>query len=163
MPKIIIRENDYTQAGTPDYSNSTVLIAGFAKDGVKKGEVFELSTQKDFVDKVGYAEPSTETTGTDGKTTKVVTSYGNKIAYELLGLGYPVIYKVITDVDDMNEDSFWEEFKDKASYDFRYIMTGLLTDNKTANDKIKLTIESIIPAITSRFLCALFFIAFIPQ
>lgn len=136
MPKIIIRENDYTQAGTPDYSNSTVLIAGFAKDGVEKGEVFELSTQKDFVDKVGNIEPSTETTGADGKTTKIAKSYSNKIAYELLGLGYPVIYKVITDVTDMNDDSFWEEFKDKASYDFRYIMTGLLTDNKTANEKI---------------------------
>lgn len=106
MPKIIIRENDYTQAGTPDYSNSTVLIAGFAKDGVEKGEVFELYTQKDFVDKVSNIEPFTETTGTDEKKTKTVKSYGNKIAYELLGLGYPVIYKVITDVIDMNEDSF---------------------------------------------------------
>ena len=136
MPKIIIRENDYTQAGTPDYSNSTVLIAGFAKDGVEKGKVFELSTQKDFVDEVSNIEPFTETTGTDGKNTKTVKSYGNKIAYELLGLGYPVIYKVITDVADMEKDDFWEEFKDKASYDFRYIMTGLLTDNKKANDQI---------------------------
>lgn len=126
MPKIIIRENDYTQAGTPDYSNSTVLIAGFAAaKGADKGKVFELSTQKDFVDKVGYVKYSDDN-----------ASYGNKIAYELLGLGYPVIYKVITAVAEMNENSFWEEFKDKASYDFRYIMTGLLTDNSTANEKI---------------------------
>lgn len=126
MPKIIIRENDYTQAGTPDYSNSTVLIAGFAAEkDATKGKVFELSTQKDFVDKVGYVKYSDD-----------YASYGNKIAYELLGLGYPVIYKVITAVAEMNEDSFWEEFKDKASYDFRYIMTGLLTDNNTANEKI---------------------------
>ena len=137
MPKIIIRENDYTQAGTPDYSNSTVLIAGFAKTdkNIASGTVFEFSTQAEFVEKIGHVKYS-EATGTGEEATSIITSYGNKIAYELLGLGYPVIYKVITAVAEMNVATFWEEFKDKASYDFRYIMTGLLTDNKTANDQI---------------------------
>lgn len=135
MPKIIIREKDYTQAGTPEYSNSTVLIAGFAKDGVAAGTIFELFTQAEFVDKVGQVAYSS-TTGEGDAATTTTTSYGNKIAYELLGLGYPVIYKVITDVKSMEADNFWEAFKDKASYDFRYIMTGLLTDNKGANDQI---------------------------
>ena len=141
MPKIIIRENDYTQAGTPEYSNFTVLIAGFAKDGVNAGTVFEFSTQAEFVEKVGHvkyvarSKDNSEAVDTSGN--KIYkNSYGNKIAYELLGLGYPVIYKVITNVSDMNSDVFWEEFKDKASYDFRYIMTGLLEDNKTANEQI---------------------------
>ena len=122
MPKIIIRENDYTQAGTPEYSNFTVLIAGFAKSGVAAGTIFEFSTQADFVEKVGHVAYTTD----EGTTT---TSYGNKIAYELLGLGYQVIYKVIDNVESMKNASFWEEFKDKASYDFRYIMSGVLRED----------------------------------
>ena len=107
MPKIIIRENDYTQAGTPDYSNSTVLIAGFAKTdkNIASGTVFEFSTQAEFVEKIGHVKYS-ETTGTGEEATSVITSYGNKIAYELLGLGYPVIYKVITAVAEMNVATF---------------------------------------------------------
>lgn len=140
MPKIIIRENDYTQAGTPEYSNFTVLIAGFAKEGVAAGTVFEFSTQQDFVDKVGYVKHTITNTSTSGEgesavttTTSTVTSYGNKIAYELLGLGYQIIYKVITDIESMKEASFWNEFKDKASYDFRYIMSGVLREDSEDN------------------------------
>ncbi len=135
MPKIIIRENDYTQAGTPEYGNFTVLIAGFAKSGVTAGTVFEFSTQADFVEKVGHVAYSI-TTGEGESATTTTTSYGNKIAYELLGLGYPVIYKVIDNVTSMNDASFWEEFKDKASYDFRYIMSGVLTQNATVNTQM---------------------------
>ena len=58
-----------------------------------------------------------------------VVQIGNQIAYELLGLGYPVIYKKIEAAADLDNDTFWEPLKDKATYDFRFIISGLLSDN----------------------------------
>jgi hypothetical protein len=94
------------------------------------------------------------------------------MAYELLGLGYTVLYKKMTEyteteltklvtenkldankrdealgIDVIEADSskaivelgdanFWECLKDKSTYDFRYIVTGLLTNNDLANKAI---------------------------
>ena len=55
--------------------------------------------------------------------------YGNQIAYELLGLGYTVLYKYITNKDYLAQKSFWNPLKDKTMYDFRYLMSGLLNGN----------------------------------
>ena len=55
--------------------------------------------------------------------------YGNQMAYELLGLGYPVLYKKITAINELNSDAFWDCLRDKATYEFRYLVTGLLTDD----------------------------------
>jgi hypothetical protein len=112
-----------------------------------------------------------------------VTHYGNQMAYELLGLGYTVLFKAMTpytksELADLAEDfeknliteevtgkggdketvavineagaktlnatataavaqisdgNFWECLKDKSTYDFRYLVTGLLTNNDGAN------------------------------
>jgi hypothetical protein len=93
-----------------------------------------------------------------------VSHYGNQIAYELLGLGYTVLFKAMmpytgsqlieaakdakkittegsiqllnnegTAVAQINDGNFWECLKDKSTYDFRYLMTGLLTNNDLAN------------------------------
>jgi hypothetical protein len=51
------------------------------------------------------------------------------MAYALLNLGYPVIYKPFSSVleeDGITTETFWEIFKDKASYDFRFVSHGLL-------------------------------------
>lgn len=61
---------------------------------------------------------------------------GNQIAYELLGLGYTVLYKKYTDVSELADDTFWEPLKDKSNYDFRYILNGLVTANTEANKAI---------------------------
>ena len=55
---------------------------------------------------------------------------GNQIAYELLGLGYTVLYRVIKAPNEAGDDdmtdytSFWQPYEDKATYDFRYVITG---------------------------------------
>ena len=142
--------------------------------------------------------------GQNGQTLELdVIHYGNQIAYELLGMGYTVLYKKlnktesieslaenlllqdselnlsqadiatlkannllynefisVTDKDEklkfveqlddksfrvkqeyselaaLANDDFWKCLKDKASYDFRYILTGLLDFNTAANTAI---------------------------
>jgi hypothetical protein len=92
-----------------------------------------------------------------------ITHYGNQMAYELLGLGYTVLFKYMTPfskeelenmavgkadsngnqqveesaVCELDELAFWNCLKDKSTYDFRYIVTGLLTNNDDANKCIK--------------------------
>lgn len=84
-----------------------------------------------------------------------VEHYGNQMAYELLNAGYSVLYvplaraqlvscsdedvdkvlsedskaAVLTAISYLVSDEFWSVFKDKASYDFRFICHGLLTSN----------------------------------
>lgn len=100
-----------------------------------------------------------------------ITHYGNQMAYELLGLGYTVLYKKMTEytaaeleaiikkddgVDaeasdlgitvvaakyskaatELADPNFWECLRDKSTYDFRYLVTGLLTNNDGANKAI---------------------------
>lgn len=74
---------------------------------------------------------------------EIINHYGNQIAYELLGLGYTVLYKRLTNVEELEDDDFYEGLEDKSVYDFRYVLTGLragvgLTDNSTlkANNNI---------------------------
>jgi hypothetical protein len=87
--------------------------------------------------------------GEEGVDKVETNHYGNQIAYELLGLGYTVLYKRIV-ADDaeieeqdkseklaaLNTDEYWSNLKDKTIYDFRYIMTGLLEDNTQVNAAI---------------------------
>lgn len=54
------------------------------------------------------------------------THYGNQIAWELLGLGYTILYKVIKETADLSNPDWWKPLKDKSLYDFRYIISGLL-------------------------------------
>jgi hypothetical protein len=127
MPKILINEVDKTSAGTPGrYGNYAVLLAGFKgtpdKDESKhqkpdENGVYEFSSAQAFKDTIGRDD--------EAKT----KHYGNKMAYELLNLGYQVIYVVIDDVQDMADENFWAIFKDKASYDFRFISHGLLASD----------------------------------
>lgn len=141
MPKILINEVDNTSAGTPGrYGNYAVLIAGFQQtvytdlETKKKlnetheanraakcdsNGVFEFDSAQDFKDTIGLVETS-------------AAHAGNRMAYELLNLGYPVIYKVINDVKALADEKFWEIFKDKASYDFRFISHGLLSSDTDA-------------------------------
>lgn len=62
--------------------------------------------------------------------------FGNQIAYELLGLGYHVLFKEIKSVSELNTDEFYDGLEDKSVYNFRYILSGLRTDNTTANNKL---------------------------
>jgi hypothetical protein len=141
MPKILINEVDNTSAGTPGrYGNYSVLITGYkgspAADETKRQKpdengVYEFSSAQAFKDTIREADVERK----DDAGNIIEYHYGNKMAYELLKLGYQVIYKVIDKVADMADfDECWAIFKDKASYDFRFISHGLL---KTCYDTIK--------------------------
>ena len=63
MPKIIIRENDATSAGIGLYTNFSVLVPGFVKNteafeaAADDNDVYEVSTKKDFIEKIGKVSP----------------------------------------------------------------------------------------------------------
>jgi hypothetical protein len=54
------------------------------------------------------------------------------MAYELLNLGFSVLYKPIKSQKEVWDENTWEVFKDKVSYDFRFISHGLLESDATA-------------------------------
>lgn len=150
MPRILINEEDRTSPGTPsDYANYSVLIAGFSEfteeqrkeraqnrtaQAADSNGVYEFTSRDAFVNTIGCVDPA----GADGNY-----HYGNQMAYELLGMGYTVIYKVIDNdkIANLGTGQFWEVFKDKASYDFRFVTHGLLessepTDSKEYNNAV---------------------------
>ena len=61
--------------------------------------------------------------------------YGNQIAYQLLGLGYTVLYVNMNGktIAALGTDDFWSALKDKSIYDFRYIVSGLLGNTHAIN------------------------------
>lgn len=62
------------------------------------------------------------------------THYGNQIAYELLGLGYTILYKKLDKVSDLSDSTFWGSLKDKSIYDFRYIISGCRGNSAAVNN-----------------------------
>ncbi len=158
MPKILIKEIDKTSAGTPGaYTNHSVLICGFStrtnEDIIKavrkdpnvgytlpdENGVFEFYSQDAFKDTIGKVAPVF--TG-DDIDDHVPAHYGNQMAYELLGQGFQVIYlslgtvpskakEIIEKLKLISDAGTWEIFKDKASYDFRFVTHGLLTAHDT--------------------------------
>lgn len=141
MPKIFINEQDNTSPGRPNsYANYAVLLAGFAGTAASGGDakvltadangVYEFNSAQEFKDTIGLKSPEITQSVVDesgeGKPTTFM-HYGNQMAYELLKLGYKVFYKPITSVGELAKESFWEVFKDRANYDFRFITHGLLS------------------------------------
>jgi hypothetical protein len=139
MPKILIKETDLTSPGTPDgYANYSVLVVGFAGDdgdylsekptvAADSNGVYEFTSANDFKKTIGLKAPAVSLQH-DG-VTATVYHYGNQMAYELLKMGYTVIYKVILDTEQLTDEATWEPFKDKANYDFRFITHGLLSSS----------------------------------
>lgn len=175
MPRININEKDRTSPGTPGgYSNNTVLIAGFSAytdEEIKASAValqaddngiFEFSSADDFEKTIGLVAPTVYTTKDTALESRLPAHYGNQMAYELLKMGYPVIYinlgapyksttksadgteKVLSAAELMKKlgefSDTWEIFRDKASYDFRFVSHGLLTSAEFAKseDLVKL-------------------------
>lgn len=132
MPRILINEENNTSAGTPGrYGNYSVLITGYmgTPDPTKgkvvepdENGVYEFSSAGEFLATIGTAPIEKK----DSANNIAEYHYGNSMAEELLNLGYQVIYRVIDRVSDMDSETFWAIFKDKASYDFRFISHGLL-------------------------------------
>lgn len=66
--------------------------------------------------------------GQEGSAAVEESHMGNQIAYELLGLGYTVLYKKLdtaqSALSQLSDPTFWEPLKDKSVFNFRYVMTG---------------------------------------
>lgn len=65
-----------------------------------------------------------------------IEHYGNQIAYELVKLGYTVLFKKMNAFGDLVSDSFWAPLKDRSVYDFRYVINGVIKNNTDANKAI---------------------------
>ena len=62
--------------------------------------------------------------GCEGADGRQDAHIGNQIAYELLGLGYTVLFKKLTANSELDSADFWAPLKDKSVFNFRYVMTG---------------------------------------
>lgn len=168
MPKILINEKDRTSPGSPDsYANFAVLIAGLAKTELTPEEakaglsiqawedkrkeakdsngVYEFSSAEAFKNTIGLVAPEVPLDeDEDGEEEVINHHYGNQMAYELLNMGYTVIYKVV-EADKLNSlgtEIFWECFKDKSSYDFRFVTHGLLESTEFSDKSARTEYES---------------------
>jgi hypothetical protein len=94
--------------------------------------VYEFSSAQDFAETIGLAAPERQILGVDGSVIGTTYHYGNRMAYELLNLGFSVLYKPIKSQKEVWDENTWEVFKDKVSYDFRFISHGLLESDATA-------------------------------
>ena len=149
MPKILIKEFDGTAAGTSiNYANYAVAIAGFTSKTPSDSDkiradangIYEFSSAGDFESIIGLVAP--EKTLTSGAGDKTIYHYGNQMAYELLKLGYSIVYKPITSINDLGEETFWEPLRDKSSYDFRFITHGLLRSNDLTTDSTAIALTN---------------------
>ena len=106
-----------------DGKNKTITVSVYNRP-VKPDEngVYEFTSSQDFKETIGLRAPERDT-GADDES---IYHYGNQMAYELLKLGYTVIYKPIKSETDVADMDTWEIFKDKSNYDFRFISHGLL-------------------------------------
>lgn len=93
--------------------------------------VYEFTSAQDFAETIGLAAPERTLLEASGTTKGTTHHYGNRMAYELLNLGFSVIYKPIKSQKEVWDENTWEIFKDKVSYDFRFISHGLLESDET--------------------------------
>lgn len=118
-----------------DYGKNGYLLKTFTLETGNETYKFKPVKAKDLVEELQETGES-ETAGVYfkiknskvGATNTSVDHIGNQIAYELLGLGYTVYFKVLsTDspaLDQLLTDEFWEPLKQKSVYRIRYLTSG---------------------------------------
>lgn len=105
----------------------------YGKVGLLQNETFyfvAVSPSTTYDSEALYARIFQSNAGVDEEKGE---QYGNQIAYELLGLGYTILYKKFENLTELSTDEFWKCFYDKSLYDFRYIIAGLLKGNESVN------------------------------
>lgn len=124
---------DHVYKRTDCSASNGYLSSSATTDTCLKG-MYKKVSANDFQDTLPYC---VILTGDEGNDKETYSSFGNQIAYELVtNLGYTVLYKKLSTIEDLDNKAFWEALKDRANYDFRYICTGLVDNNKNANDRI---------------------------
>ena len=121
----------------PDYGKNGYLLKTFTLETRNETYKFIPVKAKELVEK--FENPDgLATTASDvyfkiknskvGVTNTSVDHIGNQIAYELLGLGYTVYFKVLSTespaLDQLLTDEFWEPLKQKSVYRIRYLTSG---------------------------------------
>lgn len=111
----------------------TVTSAGVAKIRDLRASVSQVVSQSDVTSADAETEDSGVTsTPVAGASGDLIAHYGNQMAKELLALGYTVLYKKIKTVDELkNYNNFWKALEDRAVYEFRYVVTGLISGTGT--------------------------------
>lgn len=121
----------------PDYGKNGYLLKTFTLETGNETYKFKPVKAKDLFEEFKNSDELT-TTANDvyfkiknskvGVTNTSVDHIGNQIAYELLGLGYTVYFKVLsTDspaLDQLSKPAFWEPLKQKSVYRIRYLTSG---------------------------------------
>lgn len=75
-------------------------------------------------------EGTNESEGTD------IAHYGNQMAFYLLGLGYTILYLRLDSIEDLVNTETWKPLYDRSVYDFRYLVSGLLSDIPNPDIKV---------------------------
>lgn len=113
MPKIIIKEKDYTTAEPREYDDYVAFVPGLS---VLK----EAGTEELFEDAAKFES-------TIGAAT---TGIGYEYALRLLKLGMKVFYVVFADEGTLISTlkgtyaNFWKKYEDKSLFDLRFITSG---------------------------------------
>lgn len=134
MPKIILNEEDNTSAipNSSSLINTVVVLGAVNKNNIDAynaaadwNGIYECNNITAFKTNVGCV--GAKFTASDESGTYY--SYGNQIAYELITMGYNVLYVNIgTDYDEITASSkktdLLAPLADKSNYVFRFIING---------------------------------------
>lgn len=91
--------------------------------------------------------------GFEGKDAVQGYHYGNQIAYELLNMGYTILFKRLNYISDLEDDSWWDCLTDKSEYDFRYVLSGCISLAAVADiDAEPATINSLMASIDNKMI-----------
>ena len=134
-----------------DYNKNGYLLKTFTFETGNETYKFKPVKAKDLIEEFKTPdELATTTTGVYfkiknskvGATNTSVDHIGNQIAYELLGLGYTVYFKVLATgapaVDQLKDPTFWEPLKQKSVYRIRYLTSGGCYDSKVVEEMQKI-------------------------
>lgn len=135
-----------TGKGSDGFDENGVAVLNTVADFVEKvGNVSNIIPIKNLLSAGNTVTTQADTDDTDadaantetnptpvinvpGASGDLLAHYGNQMAKELLALGYPVLYKKIALVSELeNYDAFWKALEDRAIYEFRYVVTGLIS------------------------------------
>lgn len=134
-----------------DYGKNGYLLKTFTFETGNETYKFKPVKAKDLIEEFKTPdELKTTTTGVYfkiknskvGATNTSVDHIGNQIAYELLGLGYTVYFKVLSKdspaLDQLSDSKFWEPLKQKSVYRIRYLTSGGCYDSKVVEEMQKI-------------------------